>query len=47
VQDGMATKAFVVKSMIRFLKDVYGFKRVILFAHDHSSNYLPLIQLAN
>jgi hypothetical protein len=46
VQNGMATKAFGIKSMIRFLKDVYGFRRVILFAHGNSSNDLPMIQLA-
>jgi hypothetical protein len=46
IQNGRVTKANGIESVIRFLKDMYEFKRVILFAHGNSSNDLPMIQRA-
>lgn len=46
IQNGIATKAEGIKKMVKFLKKQYNFDEVILFAHENSSNDVPMLELA-
>lgn len=47
LQNGLHTKATGILKMVSWLRESYGFKQVLVFAHGNSSNDLGMIKLAN